>query len=231
MEPAPRSPEPGKEPQRPDGASTPERDSTSGGFGRASARWVLPTVVFTIFLLLQGMAFGATTVTLQVPAGYSVTQVGAPPAAPATLTAVADRVATGALAGLPAAGAQRAGTGGLAGTPTALPACLAAACRDRYIVASPAGLVVGDYAERGTFALTQPAAPPGASQGFLVEILVQLSTGWIVGRAYLATGTTARAGGAAITLQLYVNLGTAAAPTILGVETIVDVCSSATVCP
>ncbi|MGA7860846.1 MAG: hypothetical protein WCB19_03195, partial [Thermoplasmata archaeon] len=120
---------------------------------------------------------------------------------------------------------------GLAGTPRALPACLAAACRDRYIVASPAGLTVGDYSERVTFALTQPVAPPGVSKAFLVEIVVQTSTGTIVGRAYVATGTTARAGGAAITLQIYVNLGTAAAPTILSLQTVVGACSAATVCP
>jgi hypothetical protein len=231
MEPALRSPEPGKKASSLRGDSSRERGPNRTTFMSGSRRWILPALLFVVLLVCQAIASGATTVTAHSPARYSVTHVGAPPTAPATLTAMADRVATAAYADLPAAGTQLAGTPGLAGTPTALPECLAAPCRDRYIVASPAGLVVGDYAERGTFALTQPVAPPGVSTGFLVEIAVHLSTGWIFGRAYLATGTTTLAGGAAITLQLYVNLGTAAAPTILGVDTVVDTCTSATVCP
>jgi hypothetical protein len=231
MEPAPHRTEPGKKALPSAGATSRESDPSHQGFASRSSRWILPVIVLVALLVFPGLASGATTVTPHAPSRYSVTQAGAPPEPPAALTAVTDRVATAALAGLAAAGTQQAGTPGLAGTPTALPACLAPPCRDRYIVASPAGLTVGDYAERGTFALTQPAAPPGATTGFLVEIAVHLSTGWIFGRAYLATGTTTLAGGAAITLQLYVNLGTAAAPTILAVETVVGTCSSATVCP
>jgi hypothetical protein len=231
MELVPRIPKAGKNAWPSDGGLTPYRAPSSGDLGRSPGGWALAALGIAVLVLFQGVVSGATTVTLHVPAKYSVTQVGAPPTPPATLTALADRIATPALAGLPSAGAQRGGTGGLAGTTLALPSCLTAACRDRYIVASPVGLVAGDYAERATFSLSQPIAPAGLSKGFLVEIAIHLSTGWIVGRAYLATGTTPRGGGATITLQLYVNLGTAAPPTILGVEAIVDVCSSTAVCP
>jgi hypothetical protein len=197
---------------------------------RIVPQYAVPAVLCVICFLLPGTAVGATTVTSHAPAGYAVQHVGPPPAAPTTETGTADRPAAAAQADLPVAGTQTAGTLGLAGTPTALPECLTA-CRDRYIVTSPAGLVVGDYAERITFDLTQPVAPPGVSTGFLIEIAVDLSTGWVVGRAYLATGTTTETGGAAITLTVYLNLGTAAAPTILSVRTVVDTCSTATVCP
>lgn len=199
---------------------------------REARPWLLlPALLFTLLFLFQGVASGATSVTVRSPDRYSVAHVGAPPTPPAAVTAFADVVATAALAGLGPAGTQTAGVPGLSGTPTTLPECLAAACRDRYIVASPPGLVVGDYAERVTLTVNQPLAPPGTSTGFLVEIAVQTATGWTFGRAYLATGTTAEAGGAVITVRLYLNLATATPPTIRSAFAVVDECSSATVCP
>jgi hypothetical protein len=150
---------------------------------------------------------------------------------PVRVTATADVRATAVLAALAALGTQLTGATGMAGTPLALPTCLAATCRDRYIVANPAGLVAGDYAERVTLMVTQPAAPPGVSSGLLVEVVVHTSTGWFFGRAYFATGTTTRAGGATLTVLLFLNLGTAAAPTILSSSSVVDLCTSATACP
>ncbi|MCI4352782.1 MAG: hypothetical protein L3K14_05260 [Thermoplasmata archaeon] len=190
---------------------------------------VLGAILAVFLLNLQGEASAATSVTPQSPDPYSVTQVGAPPGAPTTLRATVVVRATAALAGLPAAGTQRAGTAGVAGVPRALPTCRVAACLDRYVVASPAGLIVRDFAERVTFTLPQPQAPPGTSTGFMVEILIHTTAGWTSGRAYLATGTTPRA--ATITLQLFVDLGTQVAPTILSVQTTVDTCSAATSCP
>lgn len=191
----------------------------------------VPAILFVTLLCVQGVATGATTVTAHAPARYAVAHVGKPPVPPVVLTATADAPATPGQAGLGAAGSQPAGLPGMAGTPTTLPPCLGAACRDRYIVANPAGLVGGDYAERATFTVTQPLAPPGVSTGFLVELVVHTSTGWIVGRAYVATGTTTRIGGSTITLVLYLNLGTVTAPTVLSVHTVVDECSLTTVCP
>jgi hypothetical protein len=192
---------------------------------------LLPSLLFVIILICQGVASGATSVTTRVPSRYSVAHTGAPPAPPATVTATADLRATAALVALTSAGTQLAGTNGVGGTPSALAACLAAGCRDRYISANPLGLVLHDYAERVTLLVAQPLAPPGASKGFLVEIAVHASTGWVVGRAYVATGTTTRAAGATITLEIFLNLATATAPTILNVDTVVDTCTSATVCP
>ena len=186
---------------------------------------------FVVLLLLQGLAVGATSLTTHTPAAYSVTHAGAPAVPPVTVTGSGDVVATMVLAGLPPAGTQAPGVIGLEGTPTALPACPASPCRDRYIVASPAGLTVGDYAERVAFTVAQPSATTGQSTGFLVEILVQTTTGYTVGRAYLATGTTALAGGATINLRLYLNLATAAPPAVIAVLTVVDQCSSAAACP
>lgn len=231
MEPIAQSREPRKETGR-TAARSPPRSRLPRGVSRpSSTAFVLLAVFIGTVVLCQGSALGSTSVTTHAPAQYAVMHFGAPAAAPATVTATVDRVATARSAGYPPAGTQLAGTVGLAGTPTAIPACPAAACTDRYIVASPAGLTVGNYAERVTLTLTQPLAPPGVSKGFLVEVLVHTTTEWVVGRAYLATGTTAEAGGATITLLLYLNLGTAAAPTILGVQTVVDLCSTATVCP
>jgi len=231
MKPVARSSEPRSEAGRSGAPGFSRSPSALRALLGSSTRWALSGTLLVVLLVSQGVASGATSVTPHAPAQYAVTHVGAPAAPAATVTATALRLATAALAALPAAGTQRAGAIGLAGTPMALPACLAAACRDRYIVASPAGLTAGDYSERVTFTLTQPVAPPGVSKAFLVEIVVQTSTGTIVGRAYVATGTTTHAGGAAITLQIYVNLGTAAAPTILSVRTVVGACSAATVCP
>lgn len=188
-------------------------------------------VGLVVLLLCQGLAEGATSLTSQTPAAYSVTHAGAPAAPPVTVIGSEDQVATIALAGLPPAGTQATGVIGLEGTPTALPACPFSPCRDRYTVASPAGLTVGDYAERVAFTVAQPSAATGQSTGFLVEILVQTTTGYTVGRAYLATGTTGFPGGATINLRLYLNLATATPPTILAVLTVVDQCSSATACP
>lgn len=191
---------------------------------------LIPGVLLIGLLMTQGVASGATTVTTHAPAKYAVTHVGAPTAPPVSVGAIGDVVANPGQAGLGSAGTQAAGPG-MTGTPLTLPACAAAACRDRYIVASPAGLTVGDYAERAMYTVTQPVTPPGVSTGFMVEMVVHTSTGWIVGRAYVATGTTAFAGGSVITLVLFLNLGTAAAPTILGAFSVVDKCSSTTVCP
>ena len=184
-----------------------------------------------LLLLFQGLAAGATSLTSLTPATYSVTHAGAPATPPVTVTGYEDEVATMALAGLPPAGTQATGVIGLEGTPTALPACPFSPCRDRYTVASPAGLTVGDYAERVAFTVAQPSAATGQSTGFLVEILVETTTGSTVGRAYLATGTTGFPGGATIDLRLYLNLATATPPTIVAVLTVVDQCSSATACP
>lgn len=200
-------------------------------------RWSLRTLgllsapVLVVLILLQGVAAGATTVTKFTPDRYSTNHSGSPTAPPVTVTATADVRATAVLAGLAAAGTQATGVVGLAGTPLALPTCALAACRDRYIVANPAGLVVGDYAEDARLTVDQPSGTTGASSGFLVELVVETSTGWTAGGAYLATGTSTRAAGATVTVLVYLNLGTAAAPTVLKVYTQVDACSSATVCP
>jgi hypothetical protein len=197
---------------------------------RARYRLLIPSALLVALFLVQGVASGATTVTIHSPARYAVAHAEVPVAPPVALTATGDAPATRPQAALGAAGTQM-GVPGMAGSPTALPACVGAVCRDRYIVASPAGLVVGDYAEHATFTVRQPVAPAGVSVGFMVEIMVHTSTGWTVGRAYLATGTTRAAGGSTISLTLYLNLGTAAAPTILSVYSVVDTCTSATVCP
>ena len=191
---------------------------------------VIAILAVSLFLV-QGGASAATSLTPRSPARYAVIQVGPPTAPPTTLVATGVVRATAALAGLLAAGTQRPGTAGMAGTPRTLPACLVAACRDRYIVASPAGLIVRDFAERVTLTLRQPVAPPGVSTGFMVEIAIHTTAGWTVGRAYLATGTTPLPAGTTITLQLFVNLGTPFAPTILSVQTVVDNCATPTSCP
>lgn len=182
-------------------------------------------------MLLQGVAAGATTVTKYTPDRYSALRSGVPVAPPVTVAGTADARVTPALADLGAGGTQSTGVVGLAGTPLVLPTCAAAECRDRYTVASPAGLVVDDYAEDARLSVTQPSAATGASSGFLVEFVVETSAGWTAGRAYFATGTSTRAGGATLTVYLYLNLGTNAAPTVLKVYTQIDTCSSATVCP
>jgi len=211
-----------------------QRDGPTRGPLARFSLVVLGTAVpclLAILCITAGLAMGATSVTARTPAKYSVTHVGAPTAPPVTETALGDVLANAFLAGLTAGGTQTAGLIGLVGTPLALPACATAACRDRYIVANPIGLVVGDYAERATFTVKQPVTTTGTSTGFLVEVVVHMSTGWVFGRAYLATGTTATAGGATITLFLYTNLGVVAAPTILSAYAVVDECSSAAVCP
>jgi hypothetical protein len=225
MEPAAEITEPRRADRHPTGSRFGPIESCSRS--RPGGLWFLPVFFLLALLLLQGLALGATSVTVHAPAPYSVVKVGAPPTPPVTLTATADAVATRGEAGLGAAGVQTA-VPGMAGTPTALPGCGAADCRDRYIVASPAGLTAGDYAERGTYTVTQPAA---GSTGFMIELAVELSTGWVVGRAYLATGTSGVAGGSTITLELYLNLDTAAAPDILSVQSVIDACTSATACP
>jgi hypothetical protein len=192
--------------------------------------WAVPGLFLVTLILLQGVASGATTLTPHPPAQYAVTHVGAALAPPVTLKATADAVATVGETRFLTAGTQAAGPG-MAGVPTPLPTCGGPACRDRYIVASPAGLVRGDYAEQATYTVRQPVTPPGVSSGFLIELVVHMSTGWVFGRAYLATGTTHRAGGSTITLMVYLNLGTARAPTILSVHSVVDLCTSAAVCP
>ena len=191
----------------------------------------VPGVLFVALIVLQGVAAGATSVRTYTPERYSVTHVGAPTAAAATVTATGDLRVTPFLAGLGAGGTQGTSAPGVDGTPLALPSCALAACRDRYTVASPAGLVAGDYAEDVQLAVTQPSAATGASSGFLIELVVETSTGWTAGRAYLATGTSTRAAGATLTVLVYLNLGTATAPTILKVYSQVDRCSAATACP
>lgn len=212
------------------GGPAPSLGTRGAGSWFRSAGW-FSCILLVALVLLQGLATGATSVTSYTPKDYSVVRVGAPTAPPVTVTATGDVRATAFLAALGAGGTQVAGVVGVAGTPVALATCGAAACRDRYIVASPAGLVAGDYAEDAELSVTQPSAATGASSGFLVEIEVQTSAGWTTGRAYLATGTALRATGATLTVLLYVNLGTATAPTVLKTYVQVDRCSSATVCP
>lgn len=202
-----------------------------GGSLRSTSLLVLGLLLTTASLLIQGVSEGATSVRSVSPSRYSVLQVGSPSTVPVSVTGTTPVVATAALVALGAAGSQTTGVLGLAGTPTALPSCATATCRHQYIVASPVGLVLGNYSEQVNLSVTQPVAPPGVSQGFLIDIEIHLSTGWFAGRAYLATGTSTAAGGSVLTVELFMNLGGSTSPTIHRLDVTVDLCSSPTVCP
>jgi len=186
----------------------------------------LGLVSLLLLIALPTTASAATTVRVgptERSLAEHLTPLAAPPVvigAHATLRiAVAPRYA--------AAGVQ--GTSpGLQGTTVTLPSC-GGACTDRYRPASSPALAANHYAERVTFAVTQPGAA-GPAVGFDVQVAVHLNSGWVFGAGYFSTGVSTGAGTTAVTLRLFVDLGTAA-PTLLSVEVVVNRCLSTTSCP
>lgn len=179
-----------------------------------------------VLVVVPSVATAATTVRTVTASKYLVghpTLLAAPP-----VTIGANAVVHFAAApGYAAAGTQGT-TQGLQGTTVVLAAC-AGACTDNYRPASAAAIVAGDYTDRVTFTVTQPGRA-GTSVGFDVEVAVDLTTGWVFGKGYFATGLATTVGAATITLHLFVVLGTAV-PTVHVVRVTVDRCTATTGCP
>ncbi|HTT45214.1 MAG TPA: hypothetical protein VMH38_04275 [Thermoplasmata archaeon] len=186
----------------------------------------LGLVSLLLLVALPTTASAATTVRVGPTQRYLVehlTPLAAPPVvigAHATLRfAIAPRYV--------AAGVQGSSPG-LQGTTVTLASC-GGACTDLYRPASSPRLGANHYAERVTFAVTQPRAA-GPAVGFDVQVAIHLSSGWVFGTGYFSTGVSPGAGTTAVTLRLFVDLGTAA-PTVLAVEVVVNRCLSTTGCP
>lgn len=179
-----------------------------------------------LLVALPASASAATSIRVFPAAPYHDVRLTPLAAPPVTVGAHALRH-FGVAPGYAAAGTQGAPPG-LAGTTVTLPACVGA-CVDRYRPASSVAIAAGHYAERVTFTVTQPGAA-GPAVGFDLMMAVHLATGWVFGQGYFSTGVSAGAGTSTVTLQMYVDLGTAF-PNVLGVEVTVNRCLATTVCP
>jgi len=186
----------------------------------------LGLAVLLLLVIIPSTVTAATTVRTLPATHYLVERVVPLAAPPVTVGAHALQLFR-VTPGYPAAGVQ--GTmPGLQGTTVVLASCNVR-CTDRYRPASSPAITVGHYAERVTFTVTQPART-GTAVGFDLEIGIQTNTGWVFGMGYFSTGLALRAATAAITLLVYVDLGTVR-PTVLAVEVTVNTCLSTTGCP
>jgi len=191
-----------------------------------SLRHTLGLLLLLILVAVPATTSGATTVRTFSASAY-LAERATPLAAPPVTIGASAVIHFGAAPPYGRAGIQ--GTAGvLQGTTVVLPSCTGA-CTDRYSSATGAALGAGNYAERVIFTVTQPRNT-GPAVGFDLEIAVHLTTGWVVGTGYLSTGVSTGAATATVTLRIYVNLGTAA-PTVEGVEVVVNECHSTTGCP
>ena len=183
----------------------------------------------TLLLLLVAVPSTATAATTvrTLPATHYLVQQVVPLAAPPVTVGAHALLLFRFTPGYAAAGVQGI-MPGLQGTTVVLASC-GARCTDHYRPASSPAIVVGDYAERVTFTVTQPGNA-GTAVGFDLEIGVHTNTGWVFGMGYFSTGLGIRAAAATITLLLYVSLGTVH-PTVLAVEVTVNRCLSTTGCP
>lgn len=195
---------------------------------RTRPRWWPAAGLAFLLLLLVVPSFvsAATSVRTFTASPYSTFHPTLRAAPPVTVGAHAV-VRFGFAPGYAAAGVQGSSPG-LQGTTVVLASC-AVACTDRYRPASSAAIAARDYTERTTFTVTQPVHT-GTPVGFGLEVAVDLTTGWVVGFGYFSTGVATGATTATITLQFYVDLGTAA-PTVTAVEVTVNLCGSTTGCP
>ncbi len=199
--------------------------------GRRVAKATCFAAFFLFLLMSQGLAAAATSVTSGPRQSTLVVVVVPPSSVPASVLGQRLVVITPADARRPIGGAQTPGTPGLSGTTAVLPACPASPCTDRYRFAAQFALRAGDFGERLSLSVTQPAQVGGTSTGFDLELAVQTSLGWFFGRAYFATGTSPLAGGAVIHLVLTLDLLTLVAPTVLAVRVALNPCSTAAGCP
>jgi len=185
----------------------------------------LGLAVLLLLVVLPATGSAATTVRV-FHASYAVARI-TPLAAPPVTVGAHATIHYAAAPGYPAAGVQ--GTSpGLQGTTVVLPGC-ARACTDRYRPASSVAIAAGHYAERVIFTVIQPGAA-GPAVGFDIAVAVHLTTGWVFGFGYFSTGVATGAATSAITLRVYVDLGTAV-PAITAVEVTDNRCLSTTACP
>lgn len=184
-------------------------------------------IAVTALLVVPGLASASTTVRTFAGSRYFDERFAAPAAPPVTIGAEL-LVHFVAAPGYVAAGVQGVSPG-LEGTTVVLAACAGAACRANYRPASAAAIAADHYAERVSFAVTQPA-DTGTAVGFDVDVGVLLTTGWVFGTGYFSTGVDARATTSTVTVRLFVDLGTAD-PTVTRIEATVNLCTATTGCP
>ncbi len=189
--------------------------------------------------MIGGYALAATTVTTLSPQqSTNVTQTPSPGgfAGVAAITSEQLVVLTVGMTGSLTGGTQIVGATGLDGTPRALSTCAAGPCPlANFITASPATETTGNFGEQIVMTVTQPAGAAGNSVGFDLAVQISITVGVVTSTVsaigYLATGTTGVVTTSAITVFLFVDLGTATAPVINSVNVVFNQCSSAAACP
>jgi hypothetical protein len=189
--------------------------------------------------MVGGYALAATTVTTLSPQqSTNVTQTPSPGgfAGVATITSEQLVVLSAGMTGSTAGGVQLAGATGLDGTPHALATCGAGPCPiANFITASPATETTGNFGEQIVMTLTQPSGGAANSVGFDVALQISITVGaatsTVSAISYLATGSTGVATTSAITVFVFIDLGTASAPVINSLNVVFNQCSSATACP
>jgi len=187
---------------------------------------------FILLLLLSGGASAKTSVTAFGPAHLATSLVKPPGVVPnvKVLSTALVHVTLTFPGATTRAGTQVPGTVGLSGTTAVLAACPASTCTDPYRGSGAARLRTNDYAEVLHLQVTQPSAT-GSRTGFDAELAVHLSTGWVVLRGYVSTGTHPTGAATTIDLDLYLDLGVRTPPTVLAVEVSLQGCASSTRCP
>jgi len=189
--------------------------------------------------LIGGYALAVTTVTPGPSQGSNITTT------PTTTGWTAGSVSsyqlvilTAGMNGAPAAGNQTTGFAGISGTTYRLAICSAAPCAPQaYRSVNPAAPVVGDYGEQVVLSVTQPlTGGPTAPSGFdfVFSFLISINGGatqTATFQGYLATGSTALAGGATIPVFLFMDFGTQLTMTITSINAVFNTCSSTTACP
>jgi len=182
--------------------------------------------------MVGGYALAATTTTGLPAQGSNIT--GGQPGGFGTIGSVSSEqlvVLTASMTGAQVAGTQ-IGTVAMVGTPYAISKCAATPCTPQYFrPVTPVTPGLGDYGEQIVLSIAQPT---GGSQGFDFSISITINgaaTPLPAFQGYLATNTTAVAGGVTVPVYLFVDLGTMVAPVVNSVSMVFNTCSLPTACP
>jgi hypothetical protein len=162
-----------------------------------------------------------TNITVSTPGGFTTASVLS-----SHVVAVSP-----AIAGYTAAGTQSPTTSGLSGTPLALALCAAGPCYENHLTVNGPAAVAGDYAMQLEIAVVQPGSA-GASSGFDFQVEATINTNTLVfADVYLATGVSSSVGAQTVNVYVFMDLGTATAPTVFATSIQFNSCLTATACP
>lgn len=201
----------------------------TGPPGRRLVYWATGV---SVLALTAGFVMAASTLNAGPSQSSNATTTNPSPFSGASVVASALLVETPTIAAYGTLGVQSGSTAGLSGTTSVLATCASGPCQISYAPASQTNPATSlDYAEEVEIAVTQPTTGVGAS-GFDLQITVSFGAGSLaIAAGYASTGTTSAGSPQTVDVFLYVDLGTASAPTVNVVSVTFNTCGSTASCP